>query len=281
MLSVLLATTITMNREEQETLYRQARNLRLHHEIKAQHNSSQPAHKPRHHSYGNIHQIHSKQQHINLPQGMNLRSSFAYDDHRLNASACDDLVLSVLKSPLRDQSLLSNLSSVAATSVNSDSVEGSHKFSTVTALTTVTVGDNNNERNPQDYTGLQSLEDDLADDVEFAMETTELNDKHRDPTINSDLSPYGLKFLRRFRAPKFEAHHHRRVPTPMRRKHNRGRSKSTADILDVGVNATNANDEEVAMQDGATEGIEGGILFPTAIIAPFTYTYPTFSSPHS
>jgi hypothetical protein len=107
---------------------------------------------------------------------------------------------------------------------------------------------------------LQASEDDLADDVELSMETTELNDKHRDPTtINSDLSPYGLKFLRRFRAPKFEAHHHRRVPTPMRRKHNRGRSKSTADILDVGANATNANDEEVAMQDGGgEEGLEGG-----------------------
>lgn len=190
---------------------------------------------------------------------MNLRSSFAYDEQRpLNTTACDDLVLSVLKSPLRDQSLLSNLSSVAATSVNSDSVEGSHKFSTVTTLTTATNGDNN-EINPRDYTVLQASEDDLADDVELSLETTELNDKHRDSTFNSDLSPYGLRFLRRFRAPKFEAHHHRRVPTPMRRKHNRGRSKSTADILDVGVNATNSNDEEVAIQDnGGDENLEGG-----------------------
>lgn len=263
MLSVLFGTTtITMNREEQETLYRQARNLRLHQETKAQHNSSsqQQTHKPRHHSYGNIHQIHSKQQQSHPPQGMNFRSSFGYDDHRtLNATACDDLVLSVLKSPLRDQSLLSNLSSVAATSVNSDSVEGSHKFSTVTTLTTATVGDNNNETNPRDYTVLQASEDDLNDD-ELSMETTELNDKHRDSTNNSNLSPYGLRFLRRFRAPKFEAHHHRRVPTPMKRKHNRGRSKSTADILDVGVSAINAaNDEEVAMQDGGgEEGLEGG-----------------------
>ena len=246
MLSVLLGTTtITMNREEQETLYRQARNLRLHQEIKAQHNSNS---KPRHHSYGNIHQIYSKHQ---LPQGMNLRSSLAYDDQRqLNTTASDDLVLSVLKSPLRDQSLLSNLSSVAATSI-SDSVE------TTTAHTTATICDNNNETNLQkDYTVLQASEDELADDVELSMETTELNDKHKDSTTNnSDLSPYGLRFLKRFRAPKFEAHHHRRVPTPMRRKHhNRGRSKSTADILDVGVNATNANDEEVAMQDGGGEG---------------------------
>lgn len=289
MLSVLLGTsTITMNRGEQETLYRQARNLRLHQEIKAQQNSSssnqqqQPSLKPRHHSYGNIHQLHTtglkfqhqqqQQQHHLLqgkqPHELNLRSSFAYDT---NASgACDDLVLSVLKSPLRDQSLLSNLSSVAATSVNSDSIGGSQRISTVTTLTTVGdgggaggIGDNNNESNPKQYTTLQASEDDLAaDDIELSMETTELNEHYRDSNaaINSDLSPYGLRFLRRFRAPKFEAHHHRRVPTPMRRKHNsRGRSKSTADILDVGVNATNANDEEQAMQDDNGPGMEGGV----------------------
>lgn len=268
MLSVLLGTTtITMNRGEQETLYRQARNLRLHQEIKAQQSSSgnqQQRLKPRHHSYGNIHQLHTtglklNQQERQQAHELNLRSSFAYETPT-SGSACDDLVLSVLKSPLRDQSLLSNLSSVAATSVNSDSIAGSQRISTVTTLTTATtVGDNNNETCPKDYTALQASEDDLADDIELSMETSELNDQHRDSTtLNSDLSPYGLKFLRRFRAPKFEAHHHRRVPTPMRRKHNRGRSKSTADILDVGVNATNTNDEEQAMQDDNGPGMEGG-----------------------
>lgn len=259
MLSVLLGTTtLTMNREEQETLYRQARNLRLHHETKAQHNSSSQQ-QTRHHSYGNIHQIHSKQQQQSHPyQGLNLHSSYAYDDQRPNA--CDDLVLSVLKSPLRDQSQLSNLSSVAATSVNSDSA--SHKLSTVTQLTTATNGDNNNETNPRDYTVLQALDDDFADDVELSFETTELNEKHRDKSINSDQSTYGLRFLRHFRPAKFEAHHHRRVPTPMRRKQNRGRSKSTADILDVGANAANANEDVVEMQDGATEEeLEGGSKF--------------------
>jgi hypothetical protein len=260
MLSVLLGTaTITMNRGEQETLYRQARNLRLHQEIKAQQNNSNL--KPRHHSYGNIHQLNTGNrllQHPPPPQGMNLRSSFAYEEQQrpLNATAYDDLVLSVLKSPLRDQSTLSNLSSVAATSVNSgDSVEGSHRTSTVTTLTTTL--ENNNES--KTYKPMQASEDDLVDDVDLTMETTELNEHHRDSTnLNADLSPYGLKFLRRFRAPKFEAHHHRRVPTPMRRKHNRGRSKSTADILDVGVNATNTNDEEAAMQDDGGAGMEGG-----------------------
>lgn len=256
MLSVLLGTTtITMNRGEQETLYRQARNLRLHQESKAQHNSSQTLNaKPRHHSYGNIHQIHSTTS-VNFPkQVMNYRNAFGNEQR-----PCDDLVLSVLKSPLRDQSLLSNLSSVAATSVNSVSVEGGKldRMSTVTTLTTATV---DNAPSPQgvgrDYTTLQASEDDLVDDVELAMETTELNSGDlKDQFNNPDLSPYGLKFLRRFRTPKFEAHH-RRVPTPMRRKTNR--SKSTADILD-GVNEPNADEpDEVAIQNGTAEGIEGG-----------------------
>ena len=262
MLSVLFGTTTitSMNRGEQETLYRQARNLRLHQESKAQHNSSQTNSKPRHHSYGNIHQIHSTTSSVNFhKQGMNYRSVFGNDQQRpLTTSACDDLVLSVLKSPLRDQSLLSNLSSVAATSANSDSAEGSvNRMSTVTTTTTV---DNNapySQGAGGAYSTLLASEDDLAEDVESAMETTELNNDTKDQFNNPDLSPYGLKFLRRFRTPKFEAHH-RRVPTPMRRKHNRGRSKSTADILD-GVNEPNPDEpDEVAVQNGAAEGVEGG-----------------------
>lgn len=244
-----------MNRGEQETLYRQARNLRLHQESKAQHNSSQTLNdKPRHHSYGNIHQIHSTTSVNLLKQGMTFRSPFGNEQRPLAVSACDDLVLSVLKSPLRDQSVLSNLSSVAATSVNSDSVEGINRFSTINSLTKTTL--DNNAPSPQGigrtYATLQTSEDDLNDDVESAMETTELNDT-RDQFNNPDLSPYGIKFLRRFRTPKSEAHH-KRVPTPMRRKHNRGRSKSTADILD-GVNEPNADEpDEVAVQNGAAEG---------------------------
>jgi hypothetical protein len=268
MLSLLLGTTtITMNRGEQETLYNQARNLRLHQESKAQHNSSQNLNaKPRHHSYGNIHQIHSTTS-VNFPkQVMNYRNAYGNEQR-----PCDDLVLSVLKSPLRDQSLLSNLSSVAATSVNSVSGgEGGKcdRMSTVTTLTTATV---DNAPSPQgvgrdyttDYRTLQASEDDLADDVELALETTELNSDVKDQFNNPDLSPYGLKFLRRFRTPKFEAHH-RRVPTPMRRKNNR--SKSTADILD-GVNEPN-NDEpdEVAIQNGAAEGGNEGGEFKISVV---------------
>jgi hypothetical protein len=260
MLSVLLGTTtITMNRGEQETLYIQARNLRLHQESKAQ-LSSQNTLKPRHHSYGNIHSISTYNRHQpHHPQGFSRLSHDHGDSRSINATA-DDLVLSVLKSPLRDQSLLSNLSSVAATSINSDSIEGGsvNRMSTVTTLTTTTIDNapsasDNNNRSKAYTTQFHASEDDLAaDDVELTMETTELNDR-KESIENTNSSPYGLRFLRRFRAPKFEAHHHRRVPTPMRRKHNRGRSKSTADILD-GVNTPNP-DEEVAMQQN-----EGGSI---------------------
>lgn len=260
MLSVLLGATITMNRGEQETLYNQARNLRLHQESKAQLNSSQTLNtKLRHHSYGNIHQIHST---TNFhKQGMNYRSPFGNEQRPFAVSACDDLVLSVLKSPLRDQSLLSNLSSVAGTSVNSDGADGGslNRISAVTTLTTATA--EHNTPSPKGigraYSTLQASEDDLVDDVELAMETTELNSDTRDQFNNPDFSPYGLKFLRRFRTPKSETNH-RRVPTPMRRKHNRGRSKSTADIID-GVNEPNAIDdpEQVGIQNGSAEGIEG------------------------
>lgn len=245
-----------MNRGEQETLYNQARNLRLHQESKAQYNSSQTLNaKPRHHSYGNIHQIHSTTS-VNFPkQVMNYRNAFAEEQR-----PCDDLVLSVLKSPLKDQSLISNLSSYAATSVNSVCIEGgrSDRLSTVTTLTTATVDNASSPKGVgRDYTTLQTSEDDLADDIESALETTELNSDVKDQFNNPDLSPYGLKFLRRFRTPKLEAQH-RRVPTPMRRKNNR--SKSTADILD-GVNESNPDEpDEIAVQNGAAEGVEGGEL---------------------
>lgn len=164
MLEVLLGSiTITMNRGEQETLFRQARNLRLNQEINAKNNNQ-----PRHHSYGNIHSLttHYKQQ-----QNMNLHSTFGNNEHQQRATASDDLVLSVLKSPIRDQSMFSNLSSNAATSVNSDSIEGSaNRLSTVTTVTTT---DNVLSQSPYrggQYTTLQASEDDLADEVKLFPE---------------------------------------------------------------------------------------------------------------
>lgn len=230
-----------MNRGEQETLYIQARNLRLQQESKAQLNHPHP----RHHSYGNIHQIQPR-------TGMNFR----------NPLGNDDLVLSVLKSPLRDQSLLSNLSSVAATSVNSESVCDNESENRLSTLTTFTTADNNESASPQglghDYTTLRSSDDDFIDDIELALETTGLNrDEHAHHLDESELSPYsGLKLLKRFRTSKFEPHH-RRVPTPMKRKPNRARSKSSADILD-GVNETNPDETDEATLTNGTHEMDGG-----------------------
>lgn len=174
-----------MNRGEQESLFRQSHDIRLQQDEKA-HND-----RIRNYSYGNIHQVSNLQS-----QASNSRS-FG-EDRPFGTGHCDDLVLSVLKTPLRDQSSLPTPSPSPSQSCV--------------------------------YTALQGSEDELVDDVESAKETTELQcerDRH---------SPRAFQFLRRFRSTakptpaRFEPHH-RRVPTPMRRK-SRARSKSQADILD-------------------------------------------------
>ncbi|XP_038113320.1 potassium voltage-gated channel subfamily KQT member 1 [Culex quinquefasciatus] len=252
MLSVVLgATTITMNRGEQENLFRQSRNLRLQQEEKQQLHTHQHQQqqqnqyqqlrldKPRHFSYGNIHQVSNLHM-----QSLNSRS-FG-DDRRgsqFGGVACDDLVLSVLKSPLKEtQALLgsSNLlvgGQLSATTMSASPSAGSNGLGTGGANTTAPT------QTPSPcgpgYRALQASEDDLVDDVESAIETTELNHPGRSgggghsPETSS--SPGPLNFLRRFRTGKtgrFEPHH-RRVPTPLRRKNrNRSRSRSNADILD-------------------------------------------------
>jgi hypothetical protein len=203
-----------MNRGEQENLFRQSRNLRLQTDLKLrqppstnllptpQLNSRKSSQlpspqqeaqdflKPRHYSHGNIHQV------SNLHMQSQNSRSFG-EDRPFAGVACDDLVLSVLKSPVRDPSLPVNPATPSPQPLE------------------------------YGYSALQGSEDELVDDVESAVETTKLD-------IHVDTSPRALKFLRRFRPgrpPQFEAHH-RRVPTPIRRKHNRGRSKSRGDILD-------------------------------------------------
>lgn len=183
MLSIVFsATTIAMNRGEQESLFRQSHDIRLQQSEKAEND------RIRHYSYGNIHQVSNLHS-----QAANSRS-FG-EDRPFGASHCDDLVLSVLKTPLKEHS---------------------------STLGTPTPS-------PQScaYTALQGSEDELVDDVESAKETTELQcERERS-------SPRAFQFLRIFRTARpqrFETHH-RRVPTPMRRK-SRGRSKSQADILD-------------------------------------------------
>lgn len=183
-----------MNRGEQVTLFRESHNIRLQQEAKAHH--QQQLDRQRHYSYGNIHQVSNLQ-----AQSINSRSHG--EDRPFGVTHCDDLVLSVLKSPIKK-----NVPIVSSSS-------------TTTSTTTI---------NPQShtvcaYTALQGSEDELVDDVESAKDTMDFD--------GNQMSPRAFKFLRRFRPgrpPKFEPHH-RRVPTPMRRK-TRKRSGSRDEIFD-------------------------------------------------
>nr|XP_049465538.1 potassium voltage-gated channel subfamily KQT member 4-like isoform X2 [Anopheles coluzzii] len=305
MLSVVLSatTTITMNRGEQENLYRQSRNLRLQQqEAKAhqlhqqqkqqqqhqQHQLQQLQHQQhqqlgkRHYSYGNIHQFSGAT--VALPPIMIARGlgSFAMDDQQLRQAGpahCDDLVLSVLKSPVKETTNLltgsrSALSASPSAGSNGITMGGGGGASTQTqtpspcATGSVSPGPGGGG-GMISYRALQGSEDDLVDDVESAMETTELNagDPHRAPLHPggpcTSSSPRALKFLRRFRPGKparaFEPHH-KRVPTPMRRK-NRSRSRSRSNDLLDGVGASQGNivvdddddDDDVDMDDDVNE----------------------------
>lgn len=133
MLSVVLsATTIAMNRGEQESLFRQSHDIRLQQDAKAQND------RIRHYSYGNIHQV------TNLhSQAANSRS-FG-EDRPFGTSHCDDLVLSVLKTPLKEPITPTPSAQSCA------------------------------------YTALQGSEDELVDDIESAKETTEFQCERSSP----------------------------------------------------------------------------------------------------
>lgn len=225
MLSVVLGataittTTATMNRGEQETLFRQARNLRLLTEAKAQQQRqllevTQPRHIQRH-SCGNIHQINTHP------------SALMQAATSCESVPCDDLLLSVLKSPLHHPAVVATSSStelgLVAIAMGSAAVAATSTATTTKSHSSVLPS------SPQtEYTNLENSEDDLVDDVESAMESTQL-DISKSGRRSS--SPRGFNFFRRFRRnSRFEAHH-RRTPTPIKRKH-RSRTKSRADILD-------------------------------------------------
>lgn len=242
MLSVVLsATTITMNRDEQENLFRQSRNLRLQQEAKQQQQlvlhqhqqqHQQYSSKPRHYSYGNIHQISNL--HMQASNSRSFGDDRGSGGHQFGGVACDDLVLSVLKSPVKETTNLLGSSSIGGQTISASPSAGSNGLAT--GINTGGTGTATTQ-SPSPCAGYQALrgsEDDLVDDIESAIETTELNAANAAAEQPSS-SPRALKFLRRFRTGKtgrFEPHH-RRVPTPMRRKNrSRSRSRSNADILD-------------------------------------------------
>lgn len=227
MLSALLsAATLVMNRGEQETLYRQSHDFRFQQaEAKALHdqypyaspclNQAQQRHKhgkQRHRgfSHGNIHQIVSN---LHSP-AVNARS---FGEER-PLTACDDLVLSVLKSPIQlPPPILPTHTStcIPLRQLNIPPTPSSTHSSVPSQCT---------------YQALQGSEDELVDDIESAKETTKLDGFDHAASNTGGSSSGGFQFLRRFRpgkSPKFEAHH-RRVPTPIRRKSS---NQSRVDIL--------------------------------------------------
>lgn len=235
MLSVVLsATTITMNRGEQETLYRQSRNLRLLTDAKAQQEQQQiisqrklSAAQNRHHSYGNIHQLNT-----HMKAGNSKSCSEAEQSQPFMK---ENFVLSVLKSPLRS-------SSTAAAILKTQNENDEHPPSNLSSNLSP-------ERPPPDYLSLQNSEDELVD-VESAIEVTKLDRSQTN-------SPGALNFFKRFRANRAQkadthhTHHHRHISTtPLRRK-GCSRSKSK-DILD-GVSIAADPDDLGISEDGPSD----------------------------
>lgn len=271
MLSVVLsATTITMNRGEQENLFRQSRNLRLQQEEKQQQqlvlnqHQHQPHQqyigKPRHYSYGNIHQVSNL--HMQASNSRSFGDDRGSGGHQFGGVACDDLVLSVLKSPVKETTNLLGSSSIGGQTISASPSAGSNGLGTGVNTGTGTA----TTQSPSPCAGYQALrgsEDELLDDIESAIETTELNAANAaaDPPSSS---PRALKFLRRFRtgkAARFEPHL-RRVPTPVRRKNrSRSRSRSSADILDGVTTGDDPCDVLPGDEDPCdVAGTEGGVI---------------------
>ncbi|XP_014476891.1 PREDICTED: potassium voltage-gated channel subfamily KQT member 1 isoform X2 [Dinoponera quadriceps] len=110
------------------------------------------------------------------------------------------------------------------------------------------------------YAALQGSEDELvehgleeAEDAALKTPGSETEDTE-DNGANAEEPPASspvrrFTFLRRFRSPRFGEAHHKRVPTPMKRKHRRKKSKD--DIIDNDVTGAEEEEEEPPSPDQA------------------------------
>lgn len=211
-----------MNRGEQENLFRQSHTFRLQQDgmNKAHKLHLQNQRRNRGYSQGNIHHLSSSLHSNTRPFGASGR-------------ACDDLVLSVLKTPVRDATTLvspiTTTTMLPLSTLNATAVVNQPPFIPPQQLNILPTRSSTHSsgQSPTKYQTLQASEDELLDDVESAKETTKLSgfiDDDEDG-IEKDShrrSSGGFKFLRRFRSPKIDENN-RRVPTPHRRR-SRGRS---------------------------------------------------------
>lgn len=222
-----------MNRGEQETLYRQSRNLRLLTDAKVQQEQQQQSQRKlsaaynRHHSYGNIHQLNT-----HMKAGNSKSCSEAEQSQPFMR---ENFVLSVLKSPLRGHSTTAATTALHTQHENDETPP--------TNLST----NRSPERPPPDYLSLQNSEDELVDVESAIVEATKLDRSQTN-------SPGALNFFKRFRANRAQKsephHHHRHMPTPLRRK-GCSRSKSK-DILD-GVSVAADPDDLGISEDGPSD----------------------------
>nr|XP_050845917.1 potassium voltage-gated channel subfamily KQT member 1 isoform X2 [Vespula vulgaris] len=211
-----------MNRGEQETLFRQSRQLTRivpSHEdlvlsvLKAPISQQQQQQHRQHYRY-HQHQTHSQEHHFNCQ---------AHSDHRRCNHSGDTYNNESLP---RSKDQCSRLADKRCSSSSS-------------AV----------------YAALQGSEDELAE-IEHCLESedaalktagseTEDTEDNGAPMEEPPPSPTRrFTFLRRFRSPRFGEAHHKRVPTPMKRKHRRKKSKD--DIIE---NEVNGAEEEPPSPD--------------------------------
>lgn len=108
------------------------------------------------------------------------------------------------------------------------------------------------------YAALQGSEDELvehgleAEDAALktpGSETEDTEDNGANAEEPATSPARRFTFLRRFRSPRFGEAHHKRVPTPMKRKHRRKKSKD--DIINNDVTGAEEEEEEPPSPDQA------------------------------
>ncbi|XP_043268980.1 potassium voltage-gated channel subfamily KQT member 1-like isoform X4 [Venturia canescens] len=93
------------------------------------------------------------------------------------------------------------------------------------------------------YAALQGSEDELVagESEDFALKTPGSETEDTDTGVPLEETSTRFTFLRRFRSPRFGEAHHKRVPTPMKRKHRRKKNQSD---INNDVNDEEEEDEE-------------------------------------
>ncbi|CAD6236130.1 GSCOCG00008064001-RA-CDS, partial [Cotesia congregata] len=118
------------------------------------------------------------------------------------------------------------------------------------------------------YAALQGSEDELVscDTTEdFALKTPGSETEDTDNGVNTledNPTPRKFTFLKRFRSPRFGEAHHKRVPTPMKRKHRRKRSKGDIISRNDPGNDVGGEEEEEEEEEETPIPVQAGVPDP-------------------